>query len=52
MPIPKHIYNLIETGNNGSVTTLTVNCFKTNQPLSESLFTFDKSKYTDYYINE
>ena len=48
----KNIYNLIETGKNGSVTTLTVNSFKTNQPLSESLFTFDKSKYSDYYINE
>ncbi len=48
----KNIYNLIETGKNGSVTTLTVNSFKTNQPLSESLFIFDKSKYSDYYINE
>lgn len=48
----KNIYNLIETLNNGSVTTFTVNSFKTNQPLSESLFTFDKSKYSDYYINE
>ncbi len=48
----KNIYNLIETGKNGSVTTLTVNSFKTNQPLSESLFTFDKSKYSDYYFNE
>jgi len=48
----KNIYNLIETLNNGSVTTLTVNSFKTNQPLSESLFIFDKSKYSDYYFNE
>lgn len=48
----KNIYNLIETGENGSATTLTVNSFKTNQPLSESLFIFDKSKYTDYYFNE
>ena len=48
----KNIYNLIETGKNGSVTTLTVNSFKTNQPLSESLFTFDRNKYKDYYFNE
>ncbi len=48
----KHIYNLIETGKNGTQTTLTVNSFKTNEPLSKSLFTFDKSKYKDYYINK
>lgn len=47
----KHIYNLIEIGNNGTKTTLTVNSFQTNQPLSKSLFTFDESKYKDYYIN-
>jgi len=50
--VTKNIYNLIETGKNGSVTTLTVNSFKTDHPLSESLFTFDKSKYSDYYFNE
>ena len=48
----KHIYNLIEKGKNGTVTTLTVTKFKTNEPLSESLFIFDASKYTDFYINE
>ena len=48
----KHIYNLIETGNNGTKTTLTVNSFKTNEPLSKTLFTFDESKYKDYYINK
>ncbi len=48
----KNIYNVIENGKNGAITTLTVNSFKTNQPLSESLFTFDKNKYSDYYINE
>lgn len=48
----KHIYNLIETGKNGTQTTLTVNSFKTNEPISKSLFTFDKSKYPDYYINK
>ncbi|MBT8245876.1 MAG: outer membrane lipoprotein carrier protein LolA [Winogradskyella sp.] len=48
----KHIYNLIEIGKNGVKTTLTVNSFKTNQAIPESLFTFDESKYEDYYINK
>ncbi|WP_452603135.1 LolA family protein [Pontimicrobium sp. MEBiC06410] len=47
----KHIYNLIEIGKNNTKTTLTVNSFKTNEPISKSLFTFDESKYSDYYIN-
>ncbi len=47
----KHIYNLIQIGKNGTKTTLTVNSFKTNEPISKSLFTFDISKYSDYYIN-
>ncbi|WP_179346512.1 LolA family protein [Winogradskyella ursingii] len=47
----KHIYNLIEVGKNGTKTTLTVNSFKTDEPISKTLFTFDKSKYSDYYIN-
>jgi len=48
----KHIYNLIEIGSNDTKTTLTVNSFKTNEPLSKTLFTFDESKYKDYYINK
>lgn len=47
----KNIYNLIETGKNGTRTTLTVNSFKTNQPLSKNHFTFTESKYPNYYIN-
>ena len=47
----KHIYNLIEVGANNTKTTITVNSFKTNEPLSKTLFTFDKNKYKDYYIN-
>ena len=47
----KHIYNLIEVGKNGTKTTLTVNSFKTDQPISKTLFTFDETKYSDYYIN-
>lgn len=48
----KHIYNLIEIGKNGTRTTLTVNSFKTNQPLSKNHFTFTESKYPNYYINK
>lgn len=48
----KHIYNLIEVGSNKTKTTLTVNSFKTNEPLSKTLFTFDESKYEDYFINK
>ncbi|WP_343486823.1 outer membrane lipoprotein carrier protein LolA [Allomuricauda sp. d1] len=50
----KHIYKLIETGQNGTKTTITVNTFKTDQPLSETLFTFDRAKYKSdgYYIIE
>ena len=48
----KHIYNLIETGKKGTKTTLTVNSFKTNQPLSKNQFTFVASKYANYYINK
>lgn len=48
----KHIYNLITVGKNGTKTTLTVNSFKTNAPLSKTLFTFDANKYKDYYINK
>ena len=48
----KHIYNLIQVGKNNTKTTLTVNSFKTNEPLSKTLFTFDANKYQDYYINK
>lgn len=48
----KHIYKLIETGKNGTTTTITVNSFKTDQTLSKTLFTFDENKYKNegYYI--
>lgn len=48
----KHIYNLIQVGKNGTKTILTVNSFKTNEPLSKTLFNFDDNKYKDYYINK
>ncbi|MCM4170825.1 outer membrane lipoprotein carrier protein LolA [Arenibacter sp. TNZ] len=48
----KHINKLIETGKNGTKTTITVNSFKIDQPLSKTLFTFDENKYKNdgYYI--
>lgn len=48
----KHIYKLIQTGKNGTKTTITVNSFETNLPLSKTLFTFDEAKYEQqgYYI--
>jgi outer membrane lipoprotein-sorting protein len=49
----KHIYKIIETGNNGTVTTLLISTFKTNQLISSKLFTFDEAKYKKegYIIN-
>ena len=41
----KNIYNLIEIGKNGTKTTITINTFKTNQPLSDNIFKFDREKY-------
>jgi len=50
----KHIFKLIQTDSKGTQFTITVNSFKTNQPLSKTLFYFDKDKYVDngYYINK
>ncbi|NLP57977.1 outer membrane lipoprotein carrier protein LolA [Lutibacter sp. B1] len=51
----KHICNIIETGKNGTITTLEIRSFKTNQPISEKLFIFDAVKYRDqkkYTISE
>jgi outer membrane lipoprotein-sorting protein len=48
----KTIYNCIEVAKNGTKTTLTVNSFKTNQPLPKNQFTFVASKYPKYYINK
>ncbi|MEO2062902.1 MAG: outer membrane lipoprotein carrier protein LolA [Christiangramia sp.] len=47
----KHIYNLIQTQDNGTKITITVKSFKTNQPLAKNLFTFDENRYSSYYIN-
>jgi len=49
-----HIYKLIETGNNSTVTTLIITQFKINQPLSSKLFVFDEAKFKKdgYIINK
>ncbi|MDH7446781.1 LolA family protein [Aquimarina sp. 2201CG14-23] len=47
----KHIYKMIMMQNNETNITITVTSFKTNQPLSKTLFVFDESKYANYYIN-
>lgn len=47
----KHIYNLIQTQEDGGKITITVTSFKTNQHLPENLFEFEEERYEDYYIN-
>lgn len=47
----KVIYRLIEIGNSETRTTLTLKNLRTNIPLNSDFFTFDDTKYTDYYIN-
>ncbi|MHA3789510.1 LolA family protein [Flavobacterium hauense] len=47
----KHIYNFIQTEKDGTKIVITINSFKTNQPLSKNHFTFTEGKYPNYYIN-
>lgn len=47
----KHIYSRTDVFKGGSKSIITVNSFKTNQTLSKNHFTFTKSKYPNYYIN-
>ena len=50
----KHIYKLIQIDSSGTNYTITVNSFKTDQPISQNLFIFDEEKYINqgYYINK
>lgn len=51
----KHIYKVIEVGKNNTKTSLVITSFKTNQPISNNLFTFDDNKYRNekkYIISE
>ncbi|MCT4699442.1 LolA family protein [Tenacibaculum haliotis] len=49
----KHIYKLVQIGANGAETTFTITKFKSNQPISKNLFSFDKEKYLKkgYFID-
>tara|TARA_R110000787_G_scaffold59922_8_gene135848 strand:- start:13012 stop:13674 length:663 start_codon:yes stop_codon:yes gene_type:complete len=50
----KHVYKLIQIDPSGTSYTITVNSFKTNQPISQNLFVFDEEKFKSdgYYINK
>ncbi|PHR68861.1 MAG: hypothetical protein COA67_11955 [Lutibacter sp.] len=52
--VTKHIYKVIETGKDDTITTVTISKFATNQSISNKLFTFDRSKFEDkgYDITE
>ena len=45
------IYEVIETGKNETVTTISIVDFEFNLPLDSKLFVFDEDKYQDYYMN-
>ena len=45
------IFEVIETGKNETVTTISIVDFEFNLPLDENLFIFQKDKYEDYYMN-
>ena len=45
------IYEVIETGKNETVTTISIVDFEFNLPLDRKLFIFDEEKYQDYYMN-
>lgn len=48
----KNIYTKIQMDKNGTISTLVVNSFQSNQPMSKNHFTFTPSAYSDYYINK
>mgnify|MGYP000717966743 FL=1 len=49
----KHIYQVIEIGNNETRTTLTARNMRTDENIGDNAFAFDEKKYTDmnYLIN-
>ena len=46
------IYEVIETGKNETITTISIIDFEFNLPLDSDLFVFDYEKYKDYYMND
>ena len=49
----KHIYTVVQIGSNGAEATFTITKFKSNQPISKNLFSFDKEKFLKqgYFID-
>lgn len=47
----KHLYNLIQKQDNDTRIEIRITEFKPNKPLSDNMFSFDESRYPDYYIN-
>ena len=45
------IYEVVETGKNETVTTISIVDFEFNLPLDANLFVFDEDRYKDYYMN-
>ncbi|MCG2793229.1 MAG: outer membrane lipoprotein carrier protein LolA [Weeksellaceae bacterium] len=48
----KKIIKIEQLSKNDDLAVIKINNYKENQPLSSSLFTFDKSKYPNYLITE
>ena len=48
----KHVYRLIEVGNNGTLTTLTLKNQEFDISLPPTYFDFDTKAYPNYYIND
>jgi len=48
----KEVYKVIETGKNGTQTTITITKYESNINLAPNLFSFEEKKYVDlgYYI--
>ena len=45
------IYEVVETGKNETITTISIVDFEFNVSLNEKLFVFDSAKYEGYYMN-
>ena len=45
------IYEVVETGKNETITTISIIDFEFNVSLNEKLFVFDSAKYDGYYMN-
>lgn len=49
----QHMYQLVQIGENGAITTLTINKLESNTSISDALFQFNQAKYEelDYLID-